>query len=558
MKRIVLTAFVLSLALVAIPILMPEPVCAMTGNGTAVNPYMIYNATDLQNVSNDSTAYYELANDIDASCTYTWNWDAGRGVYEGFVPIFTFTGSFNGNFHAITNLYMNWYNDRCCVGLFHALGTHATVQNVYISGANITNYYTSGSASGCAGVLAGLVYYVYDVTVSQVAVSGNISNTFNDNAETGNIRGEAGGLVGYVYYSGGNITKCVSDVDVEQIGLTESIAYGGGLIGFYQGTGGGYDFTVNNCYARGDISVIVSTSYPVGAVGGLVGYAGYEDVGDCYSTGSPSITAGGTSGGLIGSVVGSCGYITNCFWDTQTSGQGSSACGTGHTTSEMKTQSTFTDAGWDFDTIWDIEGTINGGYPYLTWWYAPYIFPDDFTQVVWFQPNAIIEGTTLPNRAGASYPDGIITWGANPAGITITHGELIPEEEYDFVPIIPDTQDIIKPNPGAMTGDVCVESLRSHPLYPFVQILSIDGFLNERLVWIGLAWFFTILAMFLVHIGPDTHRNSKKPQHFVLTVITGLGLSIMFYTMCIFPLWVPVMMAFGLIPAIIWERQPVI
>jgi hypothetical protein len=35
--------------------------------------------------------------------------------------------------------------------------------------------------------------------------------------------------------------------------------------------------------------------------------------------------------------------------------------GTGKITSEMKTQSTFTD--WDFDTVWDvIEGTT---YPYL-------------------------------------------------------------------------------------------------------------------------------------------------------------------------------------------------
>jgi len=91
-----------------------------------------------------------------------------------------------------------------------------------------------------------------------------------------------------------------------------------------------------------------------------------------------------------------------------------------------------------------------------------------------------------------------------------------------------------------------------------VQILSIDGFLNERLVWIGLAWLSVIIAMFLVHIGLDTHRNSKKPQHFILTVITGLGLSILWYSATVFPLWVIIVMAFGLVPAIIWERQPVI
>jgi hypothetical protein len=64
--------------------------------------------------------------------------------------------------------------------------------------------------------------------------------------------------------------------------------------------------------------------------------------------------------------------------------------------------------------------------------------------------------------------------------------------------------------------------------------------------------------MFGVHLGPDTHRDSEKPQHFVLTTITGLGLSIMFYAMGIFPLWVIILMAFGLVGAVIWERQPVI
>jgi hypothetical protein len=35
-------------------------------------------------------------------------------------------------------------------------------------------------------------------------------------------------------------------------------------------------------------------------------------------------------------------------------------------------------------------------------------------------------------------------------------------------------------------------------------------------------------------------------------------LSILFYTMGIFPLWVIILMAFGMVGAIIWERQPVL
>jgi len=65
--------------------------------------------------------------------------------------------------------------------------------------------------------------------------------------------------------------------------------------------------------------------------------------------------------------------VTSSFWDIQTSGQTISAGGTGKTTAEMKTRSTFTDAGWDFvgetengteDIWWILEGK---DYPHL-WW----------------------------------------------------------------------------------------------------------------------------------------------------------------------------------------------
>ena len=110
-------------------------------------------------------------------------------------------------------------------------------------------------------------------------------------------------------------------------------------------------------------------------VGGLVGRNAYNTgatIDNCYSNGS--VSAAQNPGGL-------CGFnyvdadITNSFWDTQTSGQASSDGGTGKTTAEMKTQSTFTDAGWDFATentngtnsYWDLDGTNNSGYLFFNW-----------------------------------------------------------------------------------------------------------------------------------------------------------------------------------------------
>lgn len=53
----------------------------MTGSGTAGDPYIIYDVNDLQAMKDDLTAYYELANNIDASATSGWN--GGKG----FEPI---------------------------------------------------------------------------------------------------------------------------------------------------------------------------------------------------------------------------------------------------------------------------------------------------------------------------------------------------------------------------------------------------------------------------------------------------------------------------------------
>jgi hypothetical protein len=71
-------------------------------------------------------------------------------------------------------------------------------------------------------------------------------------------------------------------------------------------------------------------------------------------------------GGLIG-YTRALGIVVNSFWDTQASGQPTSAGGTGKTTAQMKTKSTFADAGWDFDLYytWAICEGVN--YPVLRW-----------------------------------------------------------------------------------------------------------------------------------------------------------------------------------------------
>ena len=67
------------------------------------------------------------------------------------------------------------------------------------------------------------------------------------------------------------------------------------------------------------------------------------------------------------------GTVTDSFWDTDTSGQSISAGGVGKHTSEMMSESTFTN--WDFGGsghTWKIVKVNNEGisYPYHNWRYT--------------------------------------------------------------------------------------------------------------------------------------------------------------------------------------------
>ena len=121
----------------------------------------------------------------------------------------------------------------------------------------------------------------------------------------------------------------------------------------------------------------ISKSYSMGAIVGgesagfVGGICGENDgvVDECYST---VVLSGGEGFYNYGGVCGEdySGSINVCFWDTQTSGIDTSAGGIGKTTAQMKTQSTFSDADWDFSSggTWRMSGLNSdfSGYPVLS------------------------------------------------------------------------------------------------------------------------------------------------------------------------------------------------
>jgi hypothetical protein len=180
---------------------------------------------------------------------------------------------------------------------------------------------------------------------------GLVSGCANIGSVTG--AGETGGVVGANF---GNMTKCYN------AGNVTGTATVGGVAG-RNDNDYGWMGVMEDCYNQGPVS-------GTREVGGLVGALAFHDltlgpdyrtwggnISRSYSAGA--VTASSEAGGLVG--TDSLGPAYDCYWDTQTSGQASSAAGTGKNTSDMMKRATFTN--WDFDTVWDIiEGK---SYPVL-------------------------------------------------------------------------------------------------------------------------------------------------------------------------------------------------
>lgn len=292
------------------------------------------------------------------------------------------TGSMNGNKYIGGLVGMNIGSNSnvsncfstCTVNGYSSIG--GLVGKNY-SGSIVSNSYSNGSVYGSDDFVGGLVGMNY------------YANIINNCYSSGNVVGryEVGGLAGRNW--GSTISNCYSIVNV--IGD----AYVGGLTG-----SNSFSPTINECYSNGIVNgddVIgglvginnnsnIINCYNMSSVngnnivGGLIAKNwNYSFVSSCYSSGSVSGTD--EIGGLVGENEDS--NVSNSFWDIETTGLSISAGGTGKTTVEMLNVATYTDIStmgldspWDFlgnpfddtgyEDYWDIDGTINNGYPFLT------------------------------------------------------------------------------------------------------------------------------------------------------------------------------------------------
>ncbi|NGZ90211.1 WD40 repeat domain-containing protein, partial [Psychroflexus sp. C1] len=296
------------------------------GSGSSVDPYKIATKENLlwlsQNSSTEWDAVYEQTADIlfeDA------DFESSGDFYnnsDGFLPIgdgtTNFTGSYDGQGNTIDGLFID-RSSEALNGLFGYIGDGGEVTNLGVANVNLTGQNQMGGLAG--------------------RNNGRIENSFTT------------GVV-----DGGERT--------------------GGLVGHNEGTG-----TIENSYSGTE--VIAGSQGNQEKIGGLVGDNSNASIKKSYSFGVVD-QAGVASpvGGLSGREDGGDAENADSFWDTQTSGQSSSGGGTGKTTSEMQDVATFTNEStsglslaWDFvndpnndlgtDDIWNIDASINDGYPHL-------------------------------------------------------------------------------------------------------------------------------------------------------------------------------------------------
>lgn len=344
-RHLVLSILVLAILIIPLVVNNQPAVAFAGGNGTSGNPYQITNQSELASLnsylgSGNSNVYFKLMNDISLSGSWTPIGNSSSNFY----------GKFDGDNKTISGLTINSTAGQY-QGLFGFVATGGQVANINVTGASVT--ITSPQSFTYVGVIAG-----------------QNSGTISGSSSTGTVTGGNhynGGIAGINY---GTISNSYSTAAVT------GFNYSGGITGYNAGTiSGSYSTGTINCTnlnggitgmsAGGAISDSYSRSTISGSIraAGAVGYLTGGTVSNVYSTGA--VTGSTNSGGLVGQVSG--GTVSNSYWDTETSGRATSAAGTGKTTSEMKTQGTF--SGWNFSTTWGIDGggTVNNGYPYLLW-----------------------------------------------------------------------------------------------------------------------------------------------------------------------------------------------
>lgn len=317
----------------------------------------------------------KLVSDIDLSVV------CGEGV-GSWTPIghakdnAQYQGTFDGQGYTISNLYMYETGSGTDVatyyrGLFGQVQAGTTIKNVNLTGSIYTTLRMVGGLVGRVGTLVS-----GDVTIDNCHVSvdiesdsslgsvggiagqlreGTVSNcSYSGTIKTG-IHTSVGGILGNTSTMSGTVSGCL---------FTGSITSSGGYweeygVGGIVGCAGSGTYTITNCASLGSIKASLLN------VGGIVGtqYRANVTITNCYNAGTSD--ASGVVGGILGQITtgGRKTNVADCYY-LDTFATTDAAGGSAKTAEAMKRNTMVILLGDGFKKS---NGTVNGGYPGLSW-----------------------------------------------------------------------------------------------------------------------------------------------------------------------------------------------
>ncbi len=382
------------------------------GSGTAEDPYLISAPAHLEHLASMTNYGMDFTG---VEFLQTADLDLHGSAQSPWTPIGTedypFRGSYNGNCHTISGLYVDGEG-------LEPVGLFGTAQNATIACLDITDAVVRG---GRAGAVAGCVIdsgvedccavnrepeevlpgetpgEARTVTVTaafESASAGGIIGSVEDTSVGGSTvgfcsseavvsgeqyKGSVGGIIGR---STGGALRVVACRNFGNVSCTsEDVTYldVGGIVGAMDG---GH---LLQCADTGDV-----TCGDLGQAGGILGSGSAVTISSCFATGAVASHSGGHGSAGIASCLESSSLIKQCYFGgSLPSGDQRAAIvitssdstvtstyypdslstiftnigATKLTEAQMKTQSSYSD--WDFDGTWTFVEGENNGYPTL-------------------------------------------------------------------------------------------------------------------------------------------------------------------------------------------------
>ena len=219
------------------------------GNGTIDDPYLISSLQEFENIKYNMSCHFKLVSDLDLFSYVNWNsigYNSDKNTYADF------TGTFDGDFHTISNLKRqtvvsleeNNNGKLGYFGLFAKLAGNAVVKNLFIKDVDfaydIKNFEGYAYVGSVAGLMTGYSSIENVVVYGRVSINENI-----DWIEKKKSYLYLGGIVGYAK-DFAKINYCGNKINLYSV---EDFNWTGGIVGYVSSS----NVQIMYCYNNADI-----------------------------------------------------------------------------------------------------------------------------------------------------------------------------------------------------------------------------------------------------------------------------------------------------------------